>query len=50
MFDRVLVAVGRTPNGAKLGLDAAGVEVDERGWVSVDEQLRTNVPPHSRHR
>ena len=43
VFDRVLVAVGRTPNGAKLGLDAAGVEVDERGWVSVDEQLRTNA-------
>ncbi len=43
VFDRVLVAVGRTPNGAKLALDAAGVEVDERGWVSVDDQLRTNV-------
>lgn len=43
IFDRVLVAVGRTPNGAKLGLDAAGVEVDERGFVGVDEQMRTNV-------
>jgi len=42
-FDRVLVAVGREPNGAKLGLEAAGVEVDERGFVPVDEQLRTNV-------
>jgi dihydrolipoamide dehydrogenase len=42
-FDRVLVAVGRTPNGRELGLDAAGVTVDERGFVGVDEQLRTNV-------
>ncbi|MDQ3630491.1 MAG: dihydrolipoyl dehydrogenase [Actinomycetota bacterium] len=44
LFDRVLVAVGRAPNGGKLGLDAAGVEVDERGFVGVDDQLRTNVP------
>ncbi len=43
VFDRVLIAVGRTPNGAKLGLDAAGVTVDERGFVEVDEQLRTDV-------
>jgi dihydrolipoamide dehydrogenase len=43
VFDRVLVAVGRTPNGRELGLDAAGVTVDERGFVGVDEQLRTNV-------
>jgi dihydrolipoamide dehydrogenase len=43
VFDRVLVAVGRTPNGAGLGLDRAGVEVDERGFVGVDEQQRTNV-------
>jgi dihydrolipoamide dehydrogenase len=43
VFDRVLVAVGRRPNGAALGLDAAGVHVDERGFVQVDEQQRTNV-------
>jgi dihydrolipoamide dehydrogenase len=43
LFDRVLVAVGRVPNGASLGLDAAGVHVDERGFVPVDEQQRTNV-------
>jgi dihydrolipoamide dehydrogenase len=43
VFDRVLVAVGRVPNGAVLGLDAAGVKVDERGFVPVDDQLRTNV-------
>jgi dihydrolipoamide dehydrogenase len=42
-FDRVLVAVGRVPNGRELGLDAAGVTVDERGFVPVDQQLRTNV-------
>jgi dihydrolipoamide dehydrogenase len=44
VFDRVLVAVGRRPNGAALGLEAAGVEVDERGFVPVDEQQRTTVP------
>ncbi len=43
-FDRVLVAVGRKPNGGGIGADAAGVEVDERGFIRVDEQLRTNVP------
>jgi dihydrolipoamide dehydrogenase len=42
-FDAVLVAVGRRPNGADLGLDAAGVAVDDRGYVPVDERLRTNV-------
>jgi dihydrolipoamide dehydrogenase len=44
VFDRVLVAVGRIPNGASLGLHAAGVTVDERGFVPVDAQQRTNVP------
>jgi dihydrolipoamide dehydrogenase len=43
-FDRVLVAVGRRPNGASLGADKAGVNVDERGFIRVDRQLRTNVP------
>jgi dihydrolipoamide dehydrogenase len=42
-YDRVLVAVGRVPNGGELGLDAAGVEVDDRGFVGVDAQQRTNV-------
>ena len=37
-FDRILVAVGRRPNGASLGAEAAGVEVDERGFISVDAQ------------
>jgi dihydrolipoamide dehydrogenase len=42
-FDRVLVAVGRRPNGGRIGADAAGVEVDERGFIRADEQMRTNV-------
>ena len=43
-FDRVLVAVGRSPNGGKLGADKAGVSVTERGFIPVDAQMRTNVP------
>ncbi|MFM8340458.1 MAG: dihydrolipoyl dehydrogenase [Fluviibacter sp.] len=43
-YDRVLVAVGRSPNGGKLAADKAGVIVDERGFIKVDNQLRTNVP------
>ena len=39
-----LIAVGRQPNTDDLGLDAAGVEVDERGYVVVDDELRTSVP------
>ncbi|MGH8637227.1 MAG: dihydrolipoyl dehydrogenase, partial [Burkholderiales bacterium] len=42
-FDVVLLAVGRRPNGHTLGLDAAGVNVDARGFIPVDRQLRTNV-------
>jgi dihydrolipoamide dehydrogenase len=44
LYDRVLVAVGRTPNGASLGAENAGVAVDERGFIAVDAQMRTNVP------
>jgi dihydrolipoyl dehydrogenase len=44
MFDRVLVAVGRVPNGGAIGADAAGVAVDGRGFIAVDDQMRTNVP------
>ncbi len=44
VFDRVLVAVGRKPNGAGIGADAAGVHVDERGFIPTDKQMRTNVP------
>ncbi len=43
-FDRILVAVGRRPNGDRLGADAAGLRVDERGFVPVDDRLRTNLP------
>ena len=43
-FDRVLIAVGRRPNGAAIGAEAAGLEVDERGFIRVDRQMRTNVP------
>ena len=40
-FDKVLVAVGRTPNGGNIGAEAAGVAVDERGFIAVDRQMRT---------
>jgi dihydrolipoamide dehydrogenase len=43
LFDRVLVAVGRTPNGGRVGAEAAGVRVDERGFLPVDARQRTNV-------
>ena len=43
-FDRVLVAVGRAPNGKKIGAEKAGVQVTERGFIPVDRQMRTNVP------
>ncbi len=42
-FDRVLLAVGRSPNGKLIAAEKAGVEVDERGFISVDKQQRTNV-------
>jgi dihydrolipoamide dehydrogenase len=44
VFERVLVAVGRRPNGDRIGAEAAGVRVDERGFVPVDAKQRTNVP------
>ncbi len=43
-YDLVLVSVGRTPNGKVIGADKAGVAVNERGFVPVDSQMRTNVP------
>jgi dihydrolipoamide dehydrogenase len=42
-FDRILVAVGRRPNGTLIGAENAGVVVDDRGFIPVDKQLRTNV-------
>jgi len=43
LYDRILVAVGRAPNGNLLDADKAGVEVDESGFINVDDQQRTNV-------
>jgi len=42
-FDRVLVCVGRRPNGDQLNAEAAGVEIDDKGFIRVDGQMRTNV-------
>jgi dihydrolipoamide dehydrogenase len=44
IFDRVLVAVGRVPNGKTVGAENAGVTVSDRGYIPVDKQMRTNVP------
>jgi dihydrolipoamide dehydrogenase len=44
MFDQVLVAVGRVPNGHAIDAGAAGVSVDQRGFIAVDSRMRTNVP------
>lgn len=44
IYDRVLVAVGRRPNGMLINAEAAGVGVDARGFIAVDEHMRTNVP------
>jgi dihydrolipoamide dehydrogenase len=43
-YDLILQSVGRSPNGRKIGADKAGVAVNERGYIPVDSQLRTNVP------
>ena len=43
-YDLVLVSVGRAPNGNRIGADKAGVTVNERGYITVDSQMRTNVP------
>jgi len=44
VFDRVLVAVGRQPNGGEIAAERAGVRVDARGFIPVDASMRTNVP------
>ena len=44
MYDAVLVAMGRTPNGLKIGLENTGVKVNDKGMIATDNQLRTNVP------
>jgi len=43
-YDRILLAVGRRPNGRNIGADKAGITVNDRGWIPVDKQMRTNVP------
>jgi dihydrolipoamide dehydrogenase len=43
-YDRILLAVGRRPNGRNIGAEKAGIQVNERGWIPVDKQMRTNVP------
>jgi dihydrolipoamide dehydrogenase len=44
LFDRVLVAVGRRPNGDRIGAEAAGIRVGEHGFVAVDARMATNLP------
>ena len=44
LYDLVLVGVGRSPNGGKIGADKAGIAVDQRGYIAVDKQMRTSVP------
>ena len=44
VYDRVLLSVGRRPNGKAIAAEAAGVTVNERGYIPVDKQMRTNVP------
>jgi dihydrolipoamide dehydrogenase len=43
-YDMVLLSVGRSPNGKKIGADKAGVAVTDRGFIPADDQMRTNVP------
>ena len=44
VYDRILLSVGRRPNGRNIGADKAGINVNDRGWIPVDKQMRTNVP------
>jgi len=44
VYDMILVSAGRTPNGRKIGAEKAGVAVNERGFITVDSQMRSNVP------
>src|SRR5919106_3771755 len=43
-YDMILVSVGRVPNGKRIGAEKAGIAVDERGFIKIDSQMRTNVP------
>ena len=44
VFDKILVAVGRRPNGKLIGVENANIAIDERGFIPVDKQMRTNLP------
>jgi dihydrolipoamide dehydrogenase len=44
LYDKILIAVGRRPNGKLISAENAGVAVDERGFINIDQQCRTNVP------
>jgi dihydrolipoamide dehydrogenase len=44
LYDKVLVAVGRQPNGKRIAAERAGIQVDDRGFIPVDQHMRTNVP------
>jgi len=44
LFDRVLVAVGRSPNGKLIGAENAGIRISDQGFIAVDKQQRTNIP------
>ncbi|NBQ69378.1 MAG: dihydrolipoyl dehydrogenase, partial [Nitrosomonadaceae bacterium] len=43
-YDRILMAVGRRPNGREIGAEAIGIQINERGFIPVDPQMRTNLP------
>jgi dihydrolipoamide dehydrogenase len=44
LYDMILVSVGRVPNGRRIGAEKAGIAVDAKGFITVDSQMRTNVP------
>lgn len=44
IYDRILMAVGRRPNGRAIGAEEIGIQIDERGFIPVDQQMRTNLP------
>lgn len=44
LFNKVLVSIGRVPNSGAIGLEDAGVETDNKGWIKVDSQMKTNIP------
>ncbi len=43
-FDKVLISIGRKPNSQEVGLERVGIEMDSRGWIKVNSQMKTNIP------